>query len=179
MLLNHGETIALQEWTWEVMPERAHGILFLTSKRLVFERHDPGGFLRPGVVSVSADVTFDLIRNVSVVHAMFGRPKLQVESFRGRSTFEVSDAVRWMQNIVEARAVELSKAPTKTLSAANPKEPERIVEPPSPPHKYSPPREAPIPVTGHVVMFPCPYCRTPQPANSVKCEICGAPLRKY
>lgn len=175
-MLKFGERIVASESVEEVgSGGRRSGILHLTNQRVVFEYHEVGGVFSAGRVLTTLDAPLNSIRNVAPVAQLIGTPKLHIEFYRDARTFKVGDPGRWA-NLIQSVHQEMpppppppvSPPPTFSHSASSPGT--VVVHVASP---ASPPPPPPV------VMFPCPYCRKPQPSHVTSCGSCGAPLRSF
>lgn len=171
MILESGEGMVAQGEAEAAFGDgHSSGVLYLTNHRLVYEEHIPGGWFHTGSVQTLVDVPLKAIRNAGTVETTFGKLRLHLEFFPPYPQsiqFRISDAERWRSTIVRVRAEapSLRSSPPSDGRTAKEQVPAVIVNvasavPPPP-----------------VVMFPCPFCKRPQPSHLVKCSNCGAPLR--
>ena len=107
MLLGHGEVplrsayaVASSGDSSSAHP-KGPGVLYVTNHRVVFEA--PRGRRRSGETDTQFEVPLTEVRNVSVRRPRMGRPRLVLETSRGRPSFDVLDPEAWSATIAHAR----------------------------------------------------------------------------
>ncbi len=167
MILESGEVMIAQDWAEaDYDDSRASGVLHLTNHRLVFEERRGG--LSPAVETV-VEVPLRSVRNVNVVSSFLGGKWLHLEFYPPHPkaiAFRLETPEQWGQAILHAR----TQAPPPPGKGAAPGPPPPPPAPGVVVHVAAPPPPPPV------VMFPCPYCKTPQPSHLVRCSVCGGVL---
>lgn len=174
MLLDPGETLLSQESAERVvLDDRRTGILYLTSKRLVFERHVGGGLMRSGSVTTELEVFLPAIRNVSRAPPRFmSTGELIVETPGYMHAFRVNSPEGWAHAIIAARSTAPALPEARPPPVARPSYPDfaPVVV------NVAQPAATSSTIERQVVKVRCRHCGGLSDEVLGKCQRCGAPL---
>jgi hypothetical protein len=153
MLLRNGESLvrsayAVLEGEEIPDPARGPGVLYLTSRRLIFEAGEPRGIARGKPSHTVIDVSLHDVRDLSIERRRLGRARLEIELALGRPQFELLEPEVWAGAIAEAKRALPVGAPVATRT---------IIE-------------------RQVVKVRCRFCGNLANEVDGRCASCGAPL---
>jgi len=155
MLLGHEETVLRSAYAVASPgdgtdgPPTGPGVLYITNRRIVFEARSPRRLGRRSSADTELQLEISLhdLRNVSVRRGRLARPRLLLETLRGRPSFDVLDPEAWVATVAQAK------------------------------RSLPPPGGAPVhTIERQVVKVRCRYCGSLGNEVDGRCPTCGAPL---
>jgi len=153
MLLGNGESLLRSEYAvlgGEEIPDpaRGPGVLYLTTRRLIFESGVPRGIARGRPTRTVIDVSLHDVRDLSIERRRFGRVRLEIALALGRPQFDLGDPQAWAGAIAEAKRALPVGAPVVTRTV----------------------------IERQVVKVRCRFCGNLTNEVDGRCSSCGAPL---